>query len=89
MFNAAGCSACHTLADARATGTVGPDLDKSLKGKDEAFIRTSIVDPNAEIAKGYSAERDAAELQADPQAGGARRPRQVPCECDQGMRKAD
>ena len=55
VFNAAGCSACHTLADAKATGTVGPDLDTALKGKDEAFIRTSIVDPNAEIAKGYSA----------------------------------
>src|SRR3954453_12319267 len=26
-----GCNACHTLADAGATGTVGPDLDKVLK----------------------------------------------------------
>ena len=34
-------------------GTVGPDLDKVLKGKDEAFIKQSIVDPSAEIADGY------------------------------------
>jgi cytochrome c oxidase subunit II len=51
----AGCSSCHTLADAKATGTVGPDLDVFLKGKSAAFIRTSIVDPNAYIAKGFSA----------------------------------
>ena len=35
--------------------TVGPDLDDVLKGKDEAFIRESIVDPNAEIASGFTA----------------------------------
>jgi cytochrome c oxidase subunit II len=50
-----GCNGCHTLADAGANGTVGPDLDKVLKGKDAAFINQSIVDPNAEIAKGYTA----------------------------------
>ena len=27
VFAAAGCGGCHTLADAGATGTVGPDLD--------------------------------------------------------------
>jgi cytochrome c oxidase subunit II len=47
------CSACHTLADAGATGKIGPDLDKTLKGKTEAFIRTSIVNPNAFIEKGF------------------------------------
>jgi cytochrome c oxidase subunit 2 len=50
-----GCTSCHTLSDAGATGTVGPDLDKALKGKSPAFIHTSIVDPNAFIAKGYPA----------------------------------
>jgi cytochrome c oxidase subunit 2 len=49
------CASCHTLADAGATGTTGPDLGKVLKGKDANFIRTSIVKPNAEIAKGYPA----------------------------------
>ena len=27
IFSSAGCSSCHTLADAGATGTVGPNLD--------------------------------------------------------------
>jgi sulfite dehydrogenase len=27
VFASAGCAACHTLADAGATGTVGPSLD--------------------------------------------------------------
>ena len=48
-----GCGGCHTLSDAGATGTVGPDLDKALKGKDEAFIKESIVDPNKVIAPGF------------------------------------
>jgi mono/diheme cytochrome c family protein len=47
------CAGCHTLADAGSTATTGPDLDGALKGKPEAFIRESIVDPNANIAKGY------------------------------------
>jgi cytochrome c oxidase subunit 2 len=50
---AAGCSGCHTLADAGATGQVGPDLDQVLKGQSEATLREDVVDPNAEIAKGY------------------------------------
>jgi cytochrome c oxidase subunit II len=49
------CETCHTLADAGATGTVGPDLDKVLKGKDAAFIKQSIVSPDAVIAQGYQA----------------------------------
>ena len=47
-----GCARCHTLGDAGANGTVGPDLDKVLDGKDAAFIKQSIVDPNEEIADG-------------------------------------
>ncbi len=27
IFSSAGCTGCHTLADANATGTVGPNLD--------------------------------------------------------------
>ncbi|MCZ7588468.1 MAG: cytochrome c [Gaiella sp.] len=29
VFESAGCAACHTLADAGATGTVGPSLDQT------------------------------------------------------------
>jgi cytochrome c oxidase subunit 2 len=52
---AGGCGACHTLADAGTNGTTGPDLDKFLKGKTPAFIKTSIVNPNAFVEKGYPA----------------------------------
>lgn len=50
-----GCGACHTLADAGTQGAIGPNLDKFLKGKSAAFIRTSIVNPNAYIEKGFGA----------------------------------
>ncbi len=49
------CASCHTLQEAGANGTVGPNLDDALKGKDAAFIHESIVDPNAEVASGFSA----------------------------------
>jgi cytochrome c oxidase subunit 2 len=49
----ANCGACHKLADAGTNGTIGPDLDTVLKGKDEAFIKQSIDDPSAVIADGY------------------------------------
>ncbi|MCW2986595.1 MAG: coxB [Conexibacter sp.] len=50
---ATACGGCHKLADAGTAGGVGPELDKVLKGKDAAFIRQSIVDPNAQIAPGF------------------------------------
>jgi mono/diheme cytochrome c family protein len=55
VFLAQGCGSCHTFSAAGSNGTVGPNLDDALKGKDTAFIRQSIVDPNAVIASGYSA----------------------------------
>jgi mono/diheme cytochrome c family protein len=53
IFEDQGCSGCHTLAASEATATVGPNLDAALKGKDEQFIETSIVDPNDEVEEGY------------------------------------
>jgi mono/diheme cytochrome c family protein len=47
------CSTCHTLQEAGATQTLGPNLDEGLKGKDAAFIHESIVNPDAEITPGY------------------------------------
>jgi len=49
-----GCGGCHALTDAGTSGGVGPDLDKGLAGKDEAFIKESIVDPSADVTKGFS-----------------------------------
>ncbi len=54
VFNAQGCGSCHTFMAAGSSGEVGPNLDETLEGKDAAFVRESIVDPNAEIAEGYS-----------------------------------
>ena len=50
-----GCGACHTLAEAGTTGTTGPDLGRALRGQSQADLRTDIVDPNARITPGYSA----------------------------------
>ena len=55
VFDANGCGSCHTFSPAGSNGTVGPDLDNALKGKDAAFIHESIVDPNKEITSGYNA----------------------------------
>ena len=49
------CATCHTLKEAGATGSVGPNLDEVLKGKDANFIHQSIVTPNAQIAQGFQA----------------------------------
>lgn len=39
VFESAGCVACHTLADAGSTGTVGPNLDDAKPSKDLAVDR--------------------------------------------------
>jgi mono/diheme cytochrome c family protein len=54
VFAEAGCGGCHTFTPAGSSGTTGPNLDEVLAGKDEAFVRRSIVEPNADIAEGYS-----------------------------------
>src|SRR3954453_16291678 len=53
VFASNGCSSCHTLSDAGASGTVGPSLDKVLASRDDAFIKQSIVDPGAFVEKGF------------------------------------
>ena len=55
VFAGQGCGNCHTFAPAGSSGTIGPNLGEVLAGKDAAFIRESIVEPNAEVASGYSA----------------------------------
>ena len=48
------CDSCHTLADAGATGTTGPNLDEVLSDLSEAQIREAIVDPDAEVTEGFA-----------------------------------
>ncbi|MGO9891667.1 MAG: c-type cytochrome, partial [Solirubrobacteraceae bacterium] len=63
-----GCSGCHTLAAASATGTVGPDLDTRLRSDCatpasmkvrgaslKQCIYTAITKPYAYLPSGYSA----------------------------------
>ena len=78
VFTEAGCGGCHALADAGTTGGTGPDLDKVLPDKNAAFIEQSIVDPNAEIAPGFSREHHARAVRPDAPAGGTGRAREVP-----------
>ena len=59
VFASNGCGSCHTLAVAGATGTIGPDLGKSVTGDAAkahmavgAFIEQSITDPAAFTASG-------------------------------------
>jgi cytochrome c oxidase subunit II len=47
------CKSCHTLKDAGATGTTGPNLDEMVPKLSEALIRQSIRDPNAKITPGF------------------------------------
>jgi cytochrome c oxidase subunit II len=60
VFNGNGCSACHTLNAAKATGTIGPDLDKLVAYARQAkqplasFVQQSIVDPGAYVQPGYT-----------------------------------
>ncbi len=42
IFLSAGCVGCHTLADAHATGTVGPNLDQSKPDFRKATARVTL-----------------------------------------------
>ncbi|HTZ05739.1 MAG TPA: cytochrome c oxidase subunit II [Gaiellaceae bacterium] len=59
VFTNNGCGACHTLVAAKATGKIGPDLDKLKAYAQQAgqpldqFISESITDPNKYIQPGY------------------------------------
>lgn len=55
VWEEAGCGSCHVLSAAGSEGAIGPNLDESLAGQDAAYIRESIVDPNAVVAEGYAA----------------------------------
>jgi cytochrome c oxidase subunit 2 len=60
VFNDNGCSSCHTLSAAGASGKVGPDLDKLVAYAKQAhqpldkFVQQSIVDPGAYVQPGFS-----------------------------------
>jgi cytochrome c551/c552 len=59
IFTSNGCNGCHTYKPAAATGKIGPDLDKlsqyarQAKQPLNAFVKTSIVNPNAYVQPGF------------------------------------
>jgi cytochrome c551/c552 len=61
VFASNGCASCHTFKPAGANGTIGPDLDSAPAADAKtdnnmalaAFIKESIVNPDAYIAKGF------------------------------------
>jgi mono/diheme cytochrome c family protein len=58
IFTAAGCAGCHTFQPAGSTGNIGPDLDNLASDagdmSPEEFVRESILDPDADVAQGFS-----------------------------------
>jgi cytochrome c oxidase subunit 2 len=61
VFAQNGCGSCHVLEEANATGTTGPSLEElpqqaERAGKPlEAFVRESIVQPDAYVEEGFTA----------------------------------
>jgi cytochrome c551/c552 len=62
LFTRYGCGGCHTFAPAGASGTIGPDLATANQAAKtdhnmplDAYIRQSIIDPNAYVSPGYNA----------------------------------
>jgi mono/diheme cytochrome c family protein len=53
VFASNGCGGCHTLAEAETGGVTGPNLDEALPGQSAAMVDKSIVDPNAQLTKGF------------------------------------
>ena len=59
LFASNGCVSCHTYKPAGSKATVGPDLDKlatyakTAKKPLAAFVRGSIVNPNAYVQPGF------------------------------------
>jgi len=63
IFTDTGCNACHTLADAGSTATVGPELDDlaaqaaryaKREGQTPAeYVKASIEDPDAFVVSGF------------------------------------
>ncbi|MCP5001017.1 MAG: c-type cytochrome [Hyphomicrobiales bacterium] len=49
------CGACHKVAGEE--GDVGPDLSNIGSARDEAYLRRSILDPNADVAEGFEPDQ--------------------------------
>lgn len=61
LFTSSGCAGCHTLADAGASGTVGPDLDQLAP---DAATVAAAVKSGPGVMPGFEGRLSGAEIQA-------------------------
>ena len=71
VFASAGCAGCHTLSQAGATGTIGPDLNTAIKGDAGStplpqFIKESIINPRRGDREGVQRRDHADQLRFEP-----------------------
>jgi mono/diheme cytochrome c family protein len=64
VFETAGCTSCHTLADAGATGTVGPNLDEAKPPHDLVVERVTNGKPPMPPFKGQLSEQQIQDVAA-------------------------
>ena len=53
VFIANGCGGCHTFKAAHSNAPIGPDIGRSLDGRDRDYVMRAIVLPGAELAPNY------------------------------------
>jgi cbb3-type cytochrome c oxidase subunit III len=64
IFKGAGCSGCHTLAAAGATGTIGPNLDQLASKLTLAIVVHQVTAPPPGIMPSFKGRLTAAQIQA-------------------------
>jgi mono/diheme cytochrome c family protein len=64
VFLSAGCTGCHTLADAKATGTVGPNLDQVKPDYRRATARVTLGKGQMPTFKGTLSDQKIADVAA-------------------------
>jgi len=64
VFETAGCKGCHTLKDAGATGTVGPDLDQAQPALSLVVARVTLGKGNMPSFKGQLSDKQIADVAA-------------------------
>ncbi|HVA30146.1 MAG TPA: c-type cytochrome [Gaiellaceae bacterium] len=64
LFLKSGCTGCHTLADAHATGTVGPNLDQAKPDYRKATARVTLGKNAMPSFKGQLTDQQIADVAA-------------------------
>jgi len=64
IFLKAGCTGCHTLADAKSTGTVGPNLDQAKPDYRKATARVTLGRNAMPSFKGQLTDQQIADVAA-------------------------